>query len=84
MRSAAVPAQRHFEVHVQQNGRWTVDCVLDEIEEAMKEAKVLLGKPQIAGVRVVREIYDPRTALAYEQVLHEELKAGKGGPLHRR
>jgi hypothetical protein len=50
-----------YEIHVRTGSGWGVRTHRAELEEAVREAKLILGQPGTEAVRVVRDLYDPAT-----------------------
>ncbi len=64
----------HFEVHVLEEGRWLIDYVTPEEEEARREALELSRRPEVEGVRLIKELYDPVRGIAAGRVLFSHLR----------
>jgi len=64
----------HYEVQVLDGGRWAIVAVSRDAAEARGIARRLFGRPQFAGVRVVREIRDRNEDRAATAVLFERLR----------
>ncbi len=64
----------HFEVHVLEEGRWLIDYVTPEEEEARREALELARRPEVEGVRLIKELYDPVRGIAAGRVLFSHLR----------
>ncbi len=72
----------HFEIHVLHGDRWVIDYVSTSREEALEEAGELLRRPEIGGVRVVKELFNPATETTAARILFEHLRPI--GPVPRR
>ncbi len=72
----------HFEIHVLYGDRWVIDYVSTSREEALEEAEDLLRRPEIAGVRVVKELFNPVTETTAARILFEQRRPT--GPAGRR
>ncbi|MBT3910498.1 MAG: adenylate/guanylate cyclase domain-containing protein [Rhodospirillaceae bacterium] len=55
-----MPVQTHYEVHVQQGGRWSIHAQFDSHQKdvAIEEAKQLDSQGNTGAVKVIREVYD--------------------------
>ncbi len=71
--------QTHFEVYVLESERWTIGYVSTSREEAMEEASELVRRPEIAGVRVVRELFNPDTQATAARIVFERLRPKQKG-----
>ncbi len=82
MGQTASPAitQTHFEVYVLESDRWTIGYVSTSREEALEEASELVRRPEIAGVRVVRELFNPATEATAARIVFERLRPKRKGP----
>ena len=67
---AAVTLLSHFEVHVQREGRWTIDCIARTAAEALAEAEEIARRPEVLGCKIVNERYNPLTDLCAARVVH--------------
>ena len=76
MAQTAAPSitQVHFEVHVLDSDRWTIDYVSTSEEDALEEAEELVRRPEISGVRVVKEMFNPRTEVTAARILFEQVR----------
>ncbi len=81
MGQAASPAitQTHFEVYVLESDRWTIGYVSTSREEALEEAGELVRRPEIAGVRVVKELFNPSTEATAARIVFEHLRPKQEG-----
>ena len=64
----------HFEVHVLHQGRWVIDCSGQEEAAVRNVAKEYAQRPEIMGVRLVKEMYNPSTDRAAARVLLEKIR----------
>jgi len=53
--------QVHYEVHVLHSDRWLIDCTSRDESEALADAQEIARKPDVSGVRVIKETYNPKT-----------------------
>ncbi len=72
--AATAITQAHFEIHVLQSDRWVIDYVSTSREDALEEAGELVRRPEIAGVRVVKELFNPETETSAARILFEHLR----------
>ena len=79
MAQTAAPSitQVHFEVHVLDSDRWTIDYVSTSEEDALEEAEELVRRPEISGVRVVKEMFNPRTEVTAARILFERVRPAR-------
>lgn len=70
--------QTHFEIHVEQKGRWTIHARYPsrQKEEALSEAKDLDAMGHIDTVKVIREVFDDDSGNTEEYTIY---KTGSGG-----
>lgn len=68
-RSSRLQAEISFEVYVRRDGRWLVEEVFLEQDEALEYAERLRQRRDLGGVRVIRETYDPERDEAFERVI---------------
>jgi hypothetical protein len=54
----------HFEVHVQRGSRWTIELTAGEEEVACERARLFLQHPDVAGVKVWKEVYHQGSGLS--------------------
>ncbi len=59
----------YFEVHVRRADRWVIDCTCANAAEARAEAADIARKPDVLGVKVVNERYNPRTEQSAARVV---------------
>lgn len=64
----------HFEVHVFETGRWKIDYVCKDQREALEVARDLLRWPGIAGVRVIKEVYNSARNVTAARTIFEEIR----------
>lgn len=62
----------HFEVHARRGERWTIELTAAEEAEARARARLLLQRAEVDGVKVWKEIYDPRSDQAAGRVVLAE------------
>ncbi len=74
----------HFEVHVLEGGRWLIDYVTPEEEEAIAEAQDLFLRPEIESVRVIKEIYSPENDTTAARIVFSRARARPLRPLRVR
>lgn len=60
-----------YEVLVQRDGRWQVDCRLRHRDQALEEARNLARRSDVDAVKVVEELADPETGEPVEKVIHD-------------
>jgi len=62
-----------YEVHVKQQGRWTMQARYDDGQEgaAVEEAKNLESMPGISATKVIRESYDPEEGTSLETTVYK-------------
>jgi hypothetical protein len=63
-----------YEVHVLHDERWTICSAGRDEAEVREIAQDYARRPELAGVRLVKEIYNPRNGRAAERVLFERLR----------
>ncbi|PHS75039.1 MAG: hypothetical protein COB59_11800 [Rhodospirillaceae bacterium] len=65
--------QTSYEVQVMQGGRWRIHAQFPSSgrDEAIEEAKTLESLPGIAGIKVMRDIYDDQSGLHNATVIHK-------------
>lgn len=57
--AAQLKSESHFEVHVLTRGRWMIECTSREQDVALEDASELVRRPDIRGVKVIKETYSP-------------------------
>ena len=57
--AAQLKNESHFEVHVLTRGRWIIECTSREQGLALEDANELVRRPDIRGVKVIKETYSP-------------------------
>jgi len=69
--------QTHYEVHVFQNGRWSIHAQFDarQQEMAIEEGKTLDQMPSVQAVKVVREVYDSSEGTHRDFVVYKSADA---------
>jgi len=62
-----------YEVHVKQQGRWTMQARYEDGQEgaAVEEAKNLESMPGISATKVIRESYDPEEGTSLESIVYK-------------
>ena len=63
----------HFEVHALYDERWVIDRTSRDEKEALADAQIILRQRRTAGVRVLKEMYNPATDRAAARVLFEHI-----------
>ncbi len=66
-----------FEILLQSQGRWTIDCLMDHESEAVQRARALLAQGRCEAVKVVRHRSGPGGTLVERELLHERRPAAK-------
>lgn len=51
----------YFEVHVQRDDRWMIDCTAHNAEDALAEAEEIARKADVTAVKVINERYNAAT-----------------------
>ena len=51
----------YFEVHVQRDERWMIDCTAHNAEDALAEAEEIARKADVTAVKVINERYNAAT-----------------------
>lgn len=72
--------QVHFEVEVFEGGRWKIDYVTQDQEEALVVAKDLLRRAGIAGVRVLKEVHNSERNVTATRAIFEEMRPERERP----
>jgi hypothetical protein len=80
MAEQAARLEIHYEVLALHGERWLIDTILREREAALEEAQHLLGRGEIGGVEVRKELYDPVTGLAAGRTVFRRLKPKRSRP----
>jgi len=57
--AAQLKSESHFEVHVLSRGRWMIECISREQAVALEDANELVRRPDVRGVKVIKETYSP-------------------------
>ena len=72
-----MPVQTHYEVHVQQGGRWSIHAQFDSHQKdiAIEEAKQLDSQGNIGAVKVIREVYDSGQGTHRDYVIYKSAGA---------
>ena len=70
----------HYEVLALHGERWLIDVIMRERGAALEEAQHLLGRGEVAGVEVRKELYDPATGLAAGRTVFKRLKLKRPRP----
>ena len=76
---AALP-EIYYEVLALHGERWLIDVIMRERGAALEEAQHLLGRGEVAGVEVRKELYDPATGLAAGRTVFKRLKPKRPRP----
>lgn len=65
--------QTHYEVHVQQGGRWSIHAQFapEQKDKAIDEAKQLNSQGNIGAVKVIREVYDASQGTHRDYVVYK-------------
>lgn len=63
-----------YEIHVLHDERWTIDCAGSDEAQIREVAQDYARRHALAGVRLVKEIYNPENGRAAERVLFEQLR----------
>lgn len=64
----------HFEVHARRGERWTIELTAAEEAEARARARLLLQRIEVEGVKIWKEVYDPRTEQGAGRIVLDEAK----------
>jgi len=69
--------QTHYEVHVQQGGRWSIHAQFGSSQKdvAIEEAKQLDSQGNIGAVKVIREVYDVAEGTHRDYVVYKSAGA---------
>ncbi|MBT6885128.1 MAG: adenylate/guanylate cyclase domain-containing protein [Rhodospirillaceae bacterium] len=72
-----MPVQTHYEVHVQQGGRWSIHAQFDSHQKdiAIEEAKQLDSQGNTGAVKVIREVYDSGQGTHRDYVIYKSAGA---------
>ena len=72
-----MPVQTHYEVHVQQGGRWSIHAQFDSHQKdvAIEEAKQLDSQGNIGAVKVIREVYGSGQGTHRDYVIYKSAGA---------
>lgn len=60
----------HFEVHVQRDGRWTIDGIAETAAEALATAEEIARRPDVLAFKIVNERYCPTTGDTATRIVH--------------
>ena len=60
-----------FEVHTLKGGTWMIDSTYPDREAAIDVAKSLHGEKRFEGVKVVKDMFDPKTNASKEIVIYD-------------
>ncbi len=66
-----------FEILLQSQGRWIIDCLMDREADAVQRARALLAQGRGEAVKVVRHRSGPGGTEVKREVLHERRAAAK-------
>ncbi|MHC8509208.1 MAG: adenylate/guanylate cyclase domain-containing protein [Rhodospirillales bacterium] len=74
--------QTHFEVHVQQHGRWTIHAryPLYKKDSALEDAKQI-DSQQVGQVKVIREVFDDESGHHEEYTIYKTPVAGQASAM---
>lgn len=72
--SADSASKIHFEVHALHQDRWLIDCTSKSPEHAIHDAKSVLAEADVWGVKVIKEVWQPRTNLVAGRVIFSQMK----------
>ena len=72
-----MPLEASYEILALNGDRWEVRMVTETHGDAVASAMELVERPDLAGVRIVREVFDHNTGLSHGSVLMEKIK-GRG------
>lgn len=70
--------EANYEILTLKGDRWEVSQVVETHGDAMISAAELCERPEYGGVRVVREVFDPKTGLSHGNVVMEKIKRAAG------
>ena len=59
--AAETAVASYFEVHVQRDERWMIDCTAHNAEDALAEAEEIARKADVTAVKVINERYNAAT-----------------------
>jgi hypothetical protein len=68
------PMATLFEVHTLKGGKWMVDSTYPDRESAIEVAKSLHGEKRFEGVKVIKDMFDPKTNASKEIVIYDTSK----------
>lgn len=74
MAREAVGRLTHFEVHALRGTRWTIEVGLEDGELALEQARQVLQRADVDGVKVWKELHDPATGESAGRMVLCELK----------
>jgi hypothetical protein len=63
-----------FEVHVCRGGRWTIDAILGQEEQARHHFEAIARDPGIDAVRLVKELFSPASGRTATRTLAEHAR----------
>ena len=66
--------QLHYEVHALEAERWMIHHACMDLEEARAIAQELWRRSQVAGVRVVKELYNATRDVAAARIVFQKLR----------
>lgn len=66
-----------FEVLSSKAGKWTIESVLEDKQDALSEARSLLAGRHHLAIKVIEERYDPETDRTTSKIIFNEKKGEK-------
>lgn len=66
-----------FEVLSSKAGKWTIESVLEDKQDALSEARSLLAGRHHLAIKVIEERYDPETDRTTSRIIFNEKKGEK-------
>ena len=69
--------QSLFEVHTLKGGQWQIDSTYSDKDSAIDTAKQLYGEKAYQAVKVVKDVFDPKTNASKELVIFDTSKTVK-------
>lgn len=68
-----------YEVYAFKGGGWVVDSVYDDRQQALHEARLLLGSRHLTGVQVIEEKFDDESGDTMTKIIFTERKGAANG-----
>ncbi|MEE8394014.1 MAG: hypothetical protein V3R66_06685 [Rhodospirillales bacterium] len=63
-----------YELYAYKGGKWVIDSVYDDKQQALHEGRILLESRHLTGVKIIQENYDKETDKTSAMIIFNEAK----------